>query len=49
MGVLKTDSLVDKTWNCICGALNAQYNSKCGNCNIPKPKNKWDQKIKPTT
>ena len=26
------DYLVDNTWVCKCGAINAAYNTKCGNC-----------------
>ena len=25
--------LVDSTWNCTCGALNAGYKTICGKCN----------------
>ena len=32
MGDLKTENLVDNTWNCTCGALNAAYRLNCGNC-----------------
>jgi len=29
-------NLVDDTWTCTCGALNAAYNTKCGNCEKEK-------------
>ena len=28
----KPGYLVDNIWTCGCGALNAAYNTKCGNC-----------------
>jgi len=28
--------LVDTTWNCMCGALNAGYRETCGKCNKTK-------------
>ena len=31
-------SLVDESWDCGCGALNAGYLEFCGRCNEPKPK-----------
>tara|TARA_B110000459_G_scaffold156330_1_gene170999 strand:+ start:39 stop:161 length:123 start_codon:yes stop_codon:yes gene_type:complete len=30
--------LVNNTWNCGCGAMNAAYRTTCGNCNKLKPK-----------
>jgi hypothetical protein len=30
--------LVDNSWNCGCGALNAAYRETCGKCDKPKPK-----------
>jgi hypothetical protein len=32
----KTISLVDQSWTCGCGALNAAYMLTCGNCNNDK-------------
>ena len=29
-------NLVDESWTCGCGALNAGYNNTCGNCNNNK-------------
>ena len=29
-------SLVNTTWNCACGALNAGYKETCGKCNKTK-------------
>jgi len=29
-------NLVDSTWNCGCGALNAAYLEKCGSCEKEK-------------
>jgi hypothetical protein len=26
------NNLVDSTWYCSCGALNAAYKTECGNC-----------------
>jgi len=30
------NNLVDSTWYCSCGALNAAYLEKCGNCEKEK-------------
>jgi len=30
-------NLVDNSWNCGCGALNAAYRETCGRCNKPNP------------
>jgi hypothetical protein len=30
------NNLVDSTWYCSCGALNAVYLEKCGNCEKEK-------------
>ena len=30
------DYLVDNTWVCVCGALNAAYRKTCGRCNKAK-------------
>ena len=30
------NNLVDSTWYCSCGALNASYLEKCGNCEKEK-------------
>lgn len=32
-------SLVDSTWTCGCGSLNAGYRITCGECGKPKQKN----------
>ena len=32
----KPGYLVDNVWNCGCGALNASYLTKCGNCEKDK-------------
>jgi len=29
-------SLVDRAWNCGCGALNSAYNKECGECKSKK-------------
>lgn len=34
----KVGYLVDNTWKCGCGALNAAYLKNCGRCNESKPK-----------
>jgi len=34
----KSGYLVDNTWNCGCGALNAGYLKTCGRCENTKPK-----------
>ena len=36
----KPGYLVDNSWFCECGALNAAYLKKCGRCNKPNPKPK---------
>ena len=36
-------SLVDESWLCSCGALNASYNKECDKCNTIKPTGKWGQ------
>lgn len=30
-------NLVDDTWTCQCGAMNAAYLTKCGRCECEKP------------
>lgn len=35
----KPGYLVDNTWTCGCGALNAAYLTKCGRCGKEKTKN----------
>ena len=45
-GSLRTNQqvcLVDESWLCSCGALNAAYNKECGKCNTIKPTGKWGQ------
>jgi len=36
MNDFKPGYLVDNTWFCPCGALNAAYLEKCGNCEKEK-------------
>lgn len=36
MGDHKPGYLVDNTWICKCGALNAAYRETCGNCGYTK-------------
>jgi len=36
----KIENLVDNSWTCGCGALNAAYLKNCGRCNKPNPKPK---------
>ena len=45
-GSLRTNQqvcLVDESWLCSCGALNAAYNKECDKCNTIKPTGKWGQ------
>jgi hypothetical protein len=39
----KPMDLVDNSWTCGCGALNAAYLKNCGRCNKPNPKLKKDE------
>ena len=39
----KPGYLVDNSWNCGCGALNAAWLENCGKCNKPNPKLKKDE------
>ena len=39
----KPGYLVDNSWICGCGALNASYLENCGRCDNPKPKPKKDE------
>ena len=43
MGSEYKRSIVDESWLCSCGALNAAYNKECGKCNTIKPTGKWGQ------
>jgi|TARA_B110000259_G_scaffold177554_1_gene214873 hypothetical protein len=43
MGSEYKGNLVDESWLCSCGALNAAYNKECGKCNTIKPTGKWGQ------
>ena len=43
MGSEYKGSLVDESWLCSCGALNAAYNKECDKCNTIKPTGKWGQ------
>ena len=43
MGSEYKGNLVDQSWTCGCGALNAAYNKECGKCNTIKPTGKWGQ------
>ena len=43
MGSKYKGSLVDESWLCSCGALNAAYNKECDKCNTIKPTGKWGQ------
>ena len=43
MGSEYKGSLVDESWLCSCGALNAAYNKECNKCNTIKPTGKWGQ------
>ena len=43
MGSEYKRSIVDESWLCSCGALNAAYNKECDKCNTIKPTGKWGQ------